>query len=434
MLNKKIIPKGSTIAVALSGGKDSMVLLDLLKNSSSELNIIVKALNVEHGIRGESSVLDSLFVKNYCQENNVPLLQEKVDAISYSKQNGLSVEEGARKLRYEFFERAIYNGFCDFVATAHHLSDNVETILFNLFRGASPSGVVGICEKSRNGKIIRPLINCEKEKIDEYALKNSIPFVVDETNFSDEYSRNFLRLNVIPEIKKLFPEMERSIKRFSEILLEDNKFLDEQVKPYVKIEKDCVNVDFNSPNAIFARACILAMKEMQIAKDYVKAHIDGLIDLKTASTGKKISLLNSVVAIKDYSAIVFYVEPKIKEIEMPFTTGEFSVGEYTLIVKEIENTVNLREKGILFADAEKIPNGAKIRFRKNGDTFEKFGGGTKSLGDFLTDKKISLRKRDYIPVLAMGSEILAICGVEISNKVKVDENTKKIISLELKSF
>ena len=91
MLNKKIIPKGSTIAVALSGGKDSMVLLDLLKNSSSELNIIVKALNVEHGIRGESSVLDSLFVKNYCQENNVPLLQEKVDAISYSKQNGVAI-------------------------------------------------------------------------------------------------------------------------------------------------------------------------------------------------------------------------------------------------------------------------------------------------------------------------------------------------------
>ena len=160
MLNKKIIPAGSTIAVALSGGKDSIVLLNLLLKASNELKINVKALNVEHGIRGEESVRDSEFVKNYCNELSVPLLQRSFNCVEYSKQLGLSVEEGARKFRYQFFLDCIKEGFCDFVATAHHLSDNVETILFNLFRGASPSGLTGINELGFDGKIIRPLLNC----------------------------------------------------------------------------------------------------------------------------------------------------------------------------------------------------------------------------------------------------------------------------------
>ena len=434
MLYKKIVPSGSTIAVALSGGKDSIVLLDLLLKASCELKICVKALNVEHGIRGESSVRDSEFVKTYCKKLDIPLLQESFDCVSYSKELGLSIEEGARQLRYKFFNNAIKGGFCDYVATAHHLSDNVETVLFNLFRGASPSGLTGISQTSFDGKIIRPLLNCTREQIDEYAVKNSLEFVVDETNFSDEYSRNYLRLNVIPQIKKLFPEMESAVKRFTEILSEDNLLLNEMCEHALTIKKDCVIVDAGVPNQIFGRACILAMKALNVKKDYVKAHIDALIGLKDGQTGKKINLLGGVVAIKDYDGIVFYVEQVLSDKEITFGEGVFEFEKTVVIVKQVDKNQNLKQKGILFIDAEKVPNGAVIRFRKKGDVFEKFGGGTKNLGDYFTDKKVSLRKRDFIPVVANGLEILAVCGVEISNKVKVDENTKKIYSIEIKSL
>ncbi|MBQ4099182.1 MAG: tRNA lysidine(34) synthetase TilS [Clostridia bacterium] len=432
MLNKNLLKANSTVAVALSGGKDSMVLLDLLLKQSKSLNITVKALNVEHGIRGESSIKDSEFVKNYCKEKNVPLLQEKIDCLNYCKASGLSIEEGARKLRYEFFIRAVQSGFCDFVATAHHLSDNVETVLFNLFRGASPSGLTGISKSRNDGKIIRPLLSVTREQIDAYAKENSIPYVTDESNFDDEYSRNFLRLNVIPQIKKLFPEMENAVQRFTEILQKDEEFLLSESKRYLKFEDGCAVVDFNAPSPVFSRAVVLAMKEMGIKKDFVKAHIDALIDLKTANTSKKIHLLNGVVAVKDYNGIVFYKESEIKQIELPFSIGCHNVGKYNLIIEQVERSDDLKRKDKLYIDADKVQKKAKIRFRRNGDEFEKFGGGTKNLGDFLTDKKVPLRERDLIPVVAIGSEILVVCGIEISKKVKVEKNTQKIFSIELK--
>lgn len=432
MLNKNLLKANSTVAVALSGGKDSMVLLDLLLKQAGSLNITVKALNVEHGIRGDSSVKDSEFVKNYCKEKNVPLLQEKIDCLTYSKERGLSIEEGARKLRYEFFISAIKSGFCDFVATAHHLSDNVETVLFNLFRGASPSGLTGISTSRDDGKIIRPLLRVTREQIDTYAKENSIPYVTDESNFDDEYSRNFLRLNVIPQIKKLFPEMENAVQRFTEILQKDEEYLYLESKRYLKFKDGCAIVDCLAPTPVFSRAVVLAMKEIGIKKDFVKAHIDALIDLKNAKTSKKINLLKGVVAVKDYSEIVLYKEREIDQVELPFSIGEHRVGKYNLIIEEVVSHYDVKREGKLFIDADKVQKCAKIRFRKNGDEFEKFGGGTKNLGDFLTDKKVPLRERNLIPVIAIGSEILVVCGIEISKKVKVEKNTQKIFSIELK--
>lgn len=424
-VNKNLIKNGETIAVALSGGKDSMFLFAVLLKLKDRLNFKVKALNVNHGIRGETSNRDSLFVKDYCNKVNVPLLQKNVDALTYSKDNGLSVEEGARYLRYEFFKSAVESGFCDRVATAHHLSDFTETVLFNLFRGASPSGLNGIPETAFEGKIIRPILKTDKSVIDAYVKENSIPYVDDETNFSDEYSRNFLRLKVIPVIKERFPEFEGAINRFTEILKQESDILDLQAKNLLSINNDEIRIPYFVEDAIYSRACILAMKYLGVVKDYEKSHIDALIELKRFDTGRYVTLPKGIIATKDYNGITFFKKTERDEFVASYSIGEYSIGKKTLKIVTGDYVSQEGEK-VLYFDADKIPNGAEIRYRREGDYFTKFGGGTKSLGDYMTNKKIPLRERDLIPVVAYGNEILVVCGVEISEKVRVDEKTLNI--------
>ncbi len=429
-LNKKLILKGQTVGVALSGGKDSMALLHLLLEAKDSLGISVVALNVDHGIRGNSSVLDSAFVENYCQSLSVPLKHAKFNAVEFSKQNGLSVEEGARKLRYGFFKDCINSGFCSVVATAHHLADFVETVLFNLFRGTSPSGVGGIPEVSSDKTVIRPILKNTKEQIDLYIKENGIPFVTDESNFEADYSRNFLRLEVLPIIKRKFPEMESAIMRFAEVLKIENEYLDEKAENLLEETNGEITIKTDVSNALFSRACIEAMKRLNIKKDYEKAHIDALIGLKSMETGKSVSLPGEVVAVKNYGGITLFVERKRQRFCEPFSLGEFEIADRLLIIKE-EFSDFVSSKTVLRIDGDKMPQSAVIRYRQNGDVFTKFGGGTKSLGDYLTNKKIPLKDRDFIPVIADGNQILVVCGVEIADKVKICETTKKIISITL---
>ena len=427
-LNKNLIKKGQTVGVAVSGGKDSIFLLNVLYENKDKLGIKIVALNLDHGIREKTSALDSQFVFNYCMEKNIPLKQIKVESDKYSEQNGLSIEEGARKLRYEFFLKCVSDGFCDIVATAHHLSDFTETVLFNLFRGASPNGLAGIPETAYNGKIIRPILKVAKQDIEEYIKINEIPFVEDETNFLSDYSRNFLRLEVIPIIKSKFPEMEKAIERFAEILSVENAFLEDQAEKVLVKNGDEISLPISVDDAIFSRACIIAMKLMGIRKDYEKAHIDGLVALRTSETGKTVSLLNGVNAVKNYESVVFYKKKERTPLNEPFAVKNYFLGGRIL---SFENGRICDCKGLYF-DGDKIPDNAVVRYRKDGDFFTKFGGGTKSLGDYLTNKKIPQKERDFIPLIAVGSEILVICGVEISDKVKIVSDTERIITVSIK--
>ena len=161
MIDLSLIFKNQTIAVAVSGGKDSMCLLNQLLSLREKYNLTIKAINIDHSIREKDSENDSLFVKNYCEKLGVTLAFFKVDAVNFSKQNGYTLEQGARILRYEIFDNLLKENYCDVIATAHHLSDNFETMLFNIFRGTGLKGLSGI-PKERNG-YIRPLLKSTKQ-------------------------------------------------------------------------------------------------------------------------------------------------------------------------------------------------------------------------------------------------------------------------------
>lgn len=427
MIDKSLFKRGDAVAVALSGGKDSMCLLHLLLKSKDELGISVKAINVEHGIRGEKSLSDSDFVAKECAIFGVPLYFQRVDSLGFSSENGLSVEEAARILRYKVFQSAADEGFCNKIATAHHASDRVETTLFNIFRGASSLGAAGIPESSRNGLIVRPLLSLTRVEIDEYVKENSIPFVTDETNSDNAYSRNYIRNKIIPDIKEKFPSFETAVLRFADSLKDDNDYLLGEARKAIEQRNGEYSFPCDLPKPVFSRAAITCMKSLGILKDYEKVHVDAVLSLKNEENGKSVDLPKGVVAVKDYGRITLYKKKSKEEFCELFKLGTYEFAGRTYRFEKTTYSGQKRSDNRLIADFSKIPDGTVIRNRRLGDMFEKFGGGTKKLKDYLIEKKIPQRERDDLLLLCKGEKVVIICGIEISDAVKVDKDTEFVL-------
>lgn len=425
-INEETLKRGDRVAVALSGGEDSMALLHYLKANAERLGITLSAVNVEHGIRGIPSLIDTAFVKDYCEKEKIPCEFFAVNALEYSKEYGIGTEESARILRYECFVKFIESGKVDKIAVAHHLSDNAETILLNLLRGSSPSGTAGM--KNSGDYIVRPMLSVKKEEILSYVKANKIPFVTDETNLIADNKRNFLRLNVIPEIKKIFPAFESGLQRFADLCREDEECLQKLAQDLITEENDGVGIRIEKTKAIFNRAVVKAFVTLGLKKDYTKKNVDAVYALTDAENGKGAELPKNLKAVKEYDKIIIYKEEKPEQKEIPFALGEFKVGGGILKISRSYERKPDYQSGLYF-DLEKIPENAVIRFRREGDTFNRFGGKKKKLGDYLTDKKVPLRLRDALPVIASGNEVLILGQIEISDDIKVDKTTEIVVKL-----
>ncbi len=424
LIDVTLFNHGETIAVALSGGKDSVCLLHLLLNLKNELNITVKAVHVDHSIRGKESERDANFVFDLCKKLDVPLQTFKVNAVSFSEQNRLSLEQGARVLRYQIFDKVLSENFADKIATAHHKNDSFETLLFNIFRGSGLSGASGV--KSVNGKIIRPLLSFSRQEIDDYIEKNELSFVEDSTNLDTTFTRNFIRKELTPKILERFPDAINSAQRFSKIITEEDEFLNElALNSLQEIDGDFY-LKLSTPPVLFKRATILALKNLGLEKDYEYAHVLSVLSLNGSQSGAVITLPKNITARREYDAVIFS-NKQLVEIseEVPF--------EYKSTIfngKEIVVTTGNLDKPYLLFDKDKIPLGSIIRTRRDGDVFTKFGGGTKKLKEYFIDKKIPLSERDKLPLVANGNIVYLIVGVEISDLVRVDDNTKTKLKIK----
>ena len=413
------------VGVALSGGRDSVALCHALKTAGE--NIV--AINVEHGIRGESSLKDSEFVRNFCEEQNIKLFSYSVDAPSFAKENGYTLEQAARILRYQIFDRAISCGICDVVALAHHAGDQAETILMHILRGTGIKGLVGMKEVS--GRYIRPLLTYSRDDINAYISANDLAYVEDETNKDLSYSRNFLR-EELSRLNSRYPELEKSFARLSRLALETDEFV-EAVLPEIYVDSDEVSIKTSdcANSFVFKRLVMQAAKALGVCQDIEEKHLNALVELAKNGAGKMLNLSHGIVAYKDADRIVLtrteQAENAQEQLVLPFEVRDFEC--FKMSVKEVDDidVVEMKKGEALFADLDKLPIGCVVRTRREGDFIEKFGGGTKSLGDFLTDKKIPLRLRDKLPIVAKGKEVFVIVGVEVSAKVKVDDKTMSVI-------
>lgn len=403
------------LALAVSGGRDSMAMMTWFSEHREDFEKLI-VVNVEHGIRGETSVSDSLFVENKAKALGLEFIGYKENIPLFCKENGYTLEQGARIRRRSIFKNLVDSQEVDRVVTAHYKSDQAESVLMHVFRGSGLAGLRGI--KIDDGYLLRPMLDVTADEINNYVKEKKIQFVTDETNNSDIYTRNKLRLDIIPRIKSVYPTVENNVCKVARYADEAYSYIWALLPP-LSVENGCVviPIDLIAKRDILAKFAVFKGLDLLGKRvDIEETHILAILDLATKQRGSVIHLPHSLKAYKE-SNIVLAKEIEIKNEEYDFALGSFEVNGYKFNI----NT----DSGHLKFDLGKI-KGAKIRVRKDGDKFKSFMGGTKSLVDYLTDKKVEKRIKDCMPVIAVEDEILIIPTLEISDKVKIDEKTKNI--------
>lgn len=432
ILENNLINEGDVVGVGVSGGKDSMALLHYLVNLSKQLNFEVVAITIDHGIR-ENGVLDAMFVMDYCRKNRIRAYKFRLDVPALVKEKSLSIETAARQGRFGVFETMIQKNVVDKIALAHHQSDQAETVLLHLLRGSGITGLKGM-SVVRDKIFIRPMLETDEKAIWQYVCDNDIEYREDETNQETEYNRNYIRNEVLPVILKRWPNAINAILNFSTLASKDDEYINSQVPTdaFIVGERE-VKIPlsyFIYPSPIISRMVYRALNMIGIHKDIESKHIELVTNFALHSeNGKRLDLPLKVNVHKEYDYITLTNKQK-QEVYFKenHKLGSISVPNFGKLT--IKKVAQISDDGLCY-DADRIPKDAVWRFRENGDVFEKFGGGTKKLKSYLIDQKYPARLRENLPVLASGNEILVIPGLEISDKVKITKDTKRIYQLSI---
>ncbi len=422
----KLIKAGEVIGVGISGGIDSMCLLHFLNEHKNDLDIEVVANHINHSIREESDD-DARFVVEKCKEMGVRVYKFTIDCPKIAKDKKVSLETAAREGRYGVFDALLRKDIVDKIALAHHQMDQAETILMHIFRGCGVSGAKGM-DPIRDGVYIRPMLNVSKEDIKAYSAENSIEYVEDSSNKDNSFTRNYLRNVVMKDILKKWPNAVEAINNFANAVSEDDEYIKNALDTNALLVDDkIVQMPcsyFYGSSAIYSRIVFKALSLIGVTKDIERKHIEMIKDLAThLENGKKIRLPYDITVSKEYDYLTFenkYVEkPKMSK---PLKCEEFDAPNFGKVCIKRVKVDSLIDENALYFDYRKVPKDARWRYREEGDIFEKFGGGTKKLKSVLIDKKIPVRLRDYIPVLADENEVYVIAGVAISEKVRIDSD------------
>ncbi len=417
---------GKRVCVALSGGRDSVCLLHALLAHAAEQEMTVSALTCEHGIRGEASLADLAFVAKLCDEWGVPLRVFRADVPALARERKTGLEEAGRDFRYACFQRIFDEDAADVVATAHHMDDTAETVLFRLARGTSSAGLNVF--PVRKG-IVRPLLHTTRAEIDAYAAEHALSYAEDETNADERFARNRLRRTVLPALEKIVPRASLHLVEYAARAAEDDAFLSGLARLCVETEDETAFVPIDLPAPLFSRACLDALERCGVSRDYTSANLAEIARLRTLQSGRRVTLPKSVEAVREGGRIAFLCPSgHSPERALTFHCGMFVLGKYTGMVQ------SKPAEGALVADMGAFPADCVVRTRREGDMFTPYGGGRKTLKKFLTDRKIPARIGRGIPVVASGNEVLAVFAVEISDRVKVTEQTQKKVFFTLSAY
>ena len=434
---KQMIASGDKIVVGVSGGADSMCLLDLLCQLAPTMNFSIVAVHVNHMLRGKEASRDEEFVKKFCKERKIMLKCVHVDVKKLAEDFGESLEEAGRRARYQAF--ASVEGV-DKIAVAHHGDDQAETVLYNMFRGSSIRGAGGI--RPVRNEIIRPLLCVLRKDIEEYLKERGIEYCTDSTNLLSEYTRNKIRNVVIPYIRENVNEnVTDNINELSLDMQEAYEYIQNQaqkvyekclIKDNVKDGRICLNATElkGEPSLIRREVIMFALKSVSgTLKDITRKHVNGVEQLLSKQGFKRQNLPYGITVIKGYDKLSFLKEGWENFTEEDNLFLKLTEKDFDLQVLEYDGDwQKITNDYTKVFDCDKIKGNVVLRRRLPGDyiTLDK-AGKRKSLKTYFIDEKVPREHRDKIWVLAEGSHVLWIVGYRISAAYKTDEDTKQVL-------
>ena len=410
-----LFSKQDKILVALSGGADSVALTRILIT----LGYHCEAAHCNFELRGEESDRDEDFVRNFCRSLNIKCHSIHFETRRYAAQQSISIEMAARELRYNWFSKICEESDCQVVAVAHHKDDSVETMLLNLIRGTGINGLLGI--RPKNGNVVRPLLCASRQEVVAYLHRMNQTYVTDSTNLEDEYTRNKIRLNLLPLMEEINPSVKDGLVKTSSYLNDISKVYQQAIKEsidriFITPEKE-ISIEklMNEPAPqalLFEVLSPLGFNSTQVEEVY--GSLNGQPGKRFISSqwqvvkDRDLLLIEKVKTANDKPQIIF---------------------EEVLFTKDF---VIPKDKNTACFDANKFKGVISIRKWEKGDYFIPFGmKGKKLVSDFMTDSKFSLLKKEQQWVLSCNDQIAWLIGERTDNRFRIDDSTQKVIIAKL---
>lgn len=422
------------VLAAVSGGKDSVLLAQLLKSSGFDFAIA----HCNFQLRGDEAKRDQDFTSNLAQRLQVPFFLTHFNTLDFAAENKISIQMAARQLRYQWFEKICLVQDYDVIALAHHQNDSVETVLLNLTRGTGIAGMHGILPK--NGKLVRPMLFLSKENIDQICAEEKLDFVEDSSNASIKYARNKIRLEVVPKLKELNPNLEKTFDKNLERFRELEQLLEitlQQLRDAVFIRQKLeTRIEISEIKKLNPQKLLLfgLLREFNFTEQVVN---DLLLSLEKHS-GKIFESVSHQLILDRTEIIIHPKKTLVKEaLLVEENQNEMQFQNFRLKLLHDESGLIIKNNPLATSvSAEKLVFPLTIRTWQNGDYFFPLGmQNRQKLSDFFVHQKVPLHQKNDIPVLVNGNqEIIWIAGFRLDERYKVQKDTKKVVIFELSNL
>lgn len=418
--------EGKRLLLAISGGIDSMVLLHLFQALPYEIAVA----HCNFSLRDQESDADAGFVAQFCQTQKIRHFATRFDTKAYAEAQKLSIQLAARELRYNWFQRLLDEEGFDYLLTAHHLDDTLETFLINLTRGTGLEGLTGI--PGQNGKIVRPLLLFSRSAIENYAQTNQIDWREDSSNASDKYLRNRLRHQVVPVLKELNPNF---LNGFQDTLM--------HLQQTETLVQDAVEKMYKNVVTEKSGQLQIAVEKLKLLPNY-KAYLyqwlksygftawEDIYNLVEAQSGKQV-FSDRYRLLKDREFLLLEKQKKQTEQYLEITEGqEVPLDQGILKMYPVTNVTDNEDSKVIFVDKDKLKLPLILRKWEEGDYFYPFGmTGKKKLSKYFKDEKFSLIDKENCWLLCSGAEIVWVVGKRADRRFTIEQTTNTIIKIEL---
>ena len=418
--------QGKKLLLAVSGGLDSMVLVHLFQ----QLNYEIVVLHCNFQLRGLESFEDQQFIQEYSNTNAIPFVFTQFDTEAFATDFKVSTQVAARELRYSWFyeQLAIQRG--DFILTAHHADDNLETFLINLSRGTGLEGLTGI--PAQNEKVIRPLLSFSRQQIEDYASVNKLKWREDSSNASDKYLRNKIRHHLVPLLKELNPNFMSSFEKTQAFLTESKELVDDAaVMVYQQVARE-EGEDIHFDLARLLQLPNYSSYLYQWLNEFGFTAWDDIYELVNSQSGKQV-VAPYFRLIKDRDCLILSPLPSQEnQQEFEIESVESKVKCPLNLVFSIVSKIGVASNSTIFVDQDKLVFPLTLRHWNEGDVFQPFGmeGKSKKVSKLFKDEKLSLIDKEKVWLLCSNNQVVWVVGIRQDERFKIDSNSKNLLKIE----